>query len=233
MYDNPMHHLYQVREKSEEDRSKYLFNADTLFYRYATEGYAALPDELYYYYHDYVSYMNLGEAEKEVERMRDAARRYKSKALANEADLMKVSVLDYYKDSLLQVCNRIVREVAVRAGKEGDAVSRIRAMNFDFISNYRTGHYAYAFAFAPCVVEELNKLTDRQYTERREMFSIWDGPIWISAIIPVRSLTFAKRWSIRPVSFSTVPISAPVWSWATISVRSSSSTRPITISVPL
>ena len=152
MYDNPMHHLYQVREKSEEDRSKYLFNADTLFYRYATEGYAALPDELYYYYHDYVSYMSLEEAEKEVERMRDAARRYKSKALANEADLMKVSVLDYYKDSLLQVCNRIVREVAVRAGKEGDAVSRIRAMNFDFISNYRTGHYAYAFAFAPCVV---------------------------------------------------------------------------------
>ena len=161
MYDNPMHHLYQVREKSEEDRSKYLFNADTLFYRYATEGYAALPDELYYYYHDYVSYMSLEEAEKEVERMRDAARRYKSKALANEADLMKVSVLDYYKDSLLQVCNRIVREVAVRAGKEGDAVSRIRAMNFDFISNYRTGHYAHAFAFAPCVVEELNKLTDR------------------------------------------------------------------------
>lgn len=170
MYDNPMHHLYQVREKSEEDRSKYLFNADTLFYRYATEGYAALPDELYYYYHDYVSYMSLEEAEKEVERMRDAARRYKSKALANEADLMKVSVLDYYEDSLLQVCNRIVREVAVRAGKEGDAVSRIRAMNFDFISNYRTGHYAYAFAFAPRVVEELNKLTDRQYTERREMF---------------------------------------------------------------
>ena len=66
MYDNPMHHLYQVREKSEEDRSKYLFNADTLFYRYATEGYAALPDELYYYYHDYVSYMSLEEAEKEV-----------------------------------------------------------------------------------------------------------------------------------------------------------------------
>lgn len=64
---------------------------------------------------------------------------------------MKVSVLDYYEDSLLQVCNRIVREVAVRAGKEGDAVSRIRAMNFDFISNYRTGHYAYAFAFAPAL----------------------------------------------------------------------------------
>ena len=83
-----------------------------------------------------------------MERTRDAARRYKSKALANEADLMKVPVLDYYKDSLLQVCNRIVREVAVRAGKEGDAVTRIRAMKLDFISNYRTGHNAHYIAIA-------------------------------------------------------------------------------------
>lgn len=170
LYDSPMHHLYQMREKNEGNKSKYLFNADTLFYRYATEGYASVTDELYYYYHDYVSYMTLEEAEKEVERMRTASRRYKSKALANEVDLMKVSVLNYYEDSLLQVCNRIVRNVAVRAGKEGDAVSKIRAMNFDFISNYRTGHYAYAFAFAPRIVEELNKLTDQQYSERREMF---------------------------------------------------------------
>jgi len=170
MYDNPMHHLYQLREKHEEDSSRYLFNSDTLFYRYATNGYASLNDELYYYYHDYVSAMPLEEAEREVERMREAARRYNSKPLANEADLMKVQVLNYYEDSLLQVCNEIVRAVAARAGKEGDYVSMIRAMNFDFISNYRTKHYAYAFNFAPRVVEELNKLTDEQYSERREMF---------------------------------------------------------------
>lgn len=172
IHASPMHHLYQIREYREDSLEQSLssFNSDTLFYRYVTEGYTALPDELYYYYHDYVSNMQPEEADFEIARMREAARRYGSKELANEAELMQVMVVDYYQDDILQKCNQIVQKIAADAHKRGDRTMKIRAMNFEFISNFRTRNYAHAFRHAPFVEEELGKLTDEQYTERREMF---------------------------------------------------------------
>lgn len=174
-YGNNMHDLSQLylrREASEDARSREnaVFDSDSLFRAYATKGYAAIPDELYYYYHDYVSHLSPERVEEEIAHMKRAARQYRSEALANEAELMRVMVVDYYRDSLLQMCNRIVQDVAAKAGRRGDKVMRIRAMNFEFISNFRTGHYAHAFRHAPLVEQELNQLTDEEYTERREMF---------------------------------------------------------------
>lgn len=174
-YGNNMHDLSQLylrREASEDARSREnaVFDSDSLFRAYAELGYGAIPDELYYYYHDYVSNMSPERVEEEIEHMKRAAREYGSEALANEAELMRVMVVDYYQDSLLQVCNRIVQDVAAKAGRRGDRVMKIRAMNFEFISNFRTGHYAHAFRHAPLVEQELYTLTDEQYTERREMF---------------------------------------------------------------
>lgn len=174
-YGNNMHDLSQLylrREASEDARSREnaVFDSDSLFRAYAELGYGAIPDELYYYYHDYVSNMSPERVEEEIAHMKRAAREYGSEALANEAELMRVMVVDYYRDSLLQVCNRIVQDVAAKAGRRGDRVMKIRAMNFEFISNFRTGHYAHAFRHAPLVEKELYTLTDELYTERREMF---------------------------------------------------------------
>ncbi len=69
------------------------YDTERLYRRYAKDGFAACAGELYFYYQDITQRMSAEEQQVAISAMENAAKQYKSKTLALEAEWMRILLL--------------------------------------------------------------------------------------------------------------------------------------------
>jgi AraC-like DNA-binding protein len=69
------------------------YDTESLYRRYAKNGFAACAGDLYFYYQDLMQRMSAEEQQAAISAMENAAKHYKSKTLASEAEWMRILLL--------------------------------------------------------------------------------------------------------------------------------------------
>ena len=136
-------------------------NPDTFFYHVATWKHADLTEEFALYYDDYVHTLSTEAFEQEVENIKAAARRYRSKALEFETDYLSANLpLDNYSDM-----DRIaaIQQVLKRAEASGDLIQSLRARQYLIMLSYYTSQFHLFFSGAIKQLEDLEKISATDY----------------------------------------------------------------------
>lgn len=170
-YDSPMHHLYQTRKAMTD--SMYLpafneiryFDRDSLFTRYAENGYMSVREELRHYYSDILVRMPPDERLKEAEKATQFIRRLNNKSLFREIDYMHAialsdSTTDLYNKQMAQLWS-----VADQAKSRKDIEMELRTLSFIFQRLYMNQKYSETFSCARRIADILENTPESIYQE--------------------------------------------------------------------
>ena len=171
--------LGYIRES--EIPADWTFDADDFLRRYATAPAdprtGALPKEiildLNFYYDDYVMYLDYDGSEGhklEVERMKKAARKYKSKRLEDEVQYLEAFVI--YRHVVWGDDISHGRRVADRLKREGKRHLALR-MRYNLMRKANSGFddlYPLAFRIATELLEELEGVTDEEFIYKKAAY---------------------------------------------------------------
>jgi AraC-like DNA-binding protein len=166
-----MHHLYQTRKAMTD--SMYLhafketryFDRDSLFIRYAENGYMSVREELRHYYSDILVRMPPDERLKEVEKTTQTIRRLNHKSLFREIDYMKAIALS---DSTTYLYNKQMAQlwiVAEQAKSRKDIEIELRTLSFIFQRLYMNQKYSETFSCALRIAQLLEETPESVYPE--------------------------------------------------------------------
>jgi len=144
------------------------FNSDSIFYHIATRTRDQIADELNYYYYEIIPFFTTEKKKNELEKMKQAAKCYKSKTLENEAEFLTVQIMPDYQeaDVLPQKIDAFIK-LAAKARKNGNTQQELDAL-LQAISHY---FMTQVFRDAPMLEERLKEVSDKQYDSKGEAYS--------------------------------------------------------------
>ena len=145
------------------------FNIDSFLVRFATLPLKETYSELNYYYDDYVIHLGIEGGQRELERMRKAAKQYGSHRLKEETRFLEVFIL-YAIDWDEAINNG--RKVAVQLEKEGKRLLAVR-LKFDMLRKCNSvfdGLYHHAFNLAGELVDDLEKVTEEEFIYKKAAY---------------------------------------------------------------
>lgn len=139
------------------------YNSDSLFRKMADGGRThEVEDLLQHFYYQVMDYMPVEQQLREQEKMSDAARRYRSSFLQDEAGFMEILIDVYFRDSAGTAfddnagrMNRLIERAAERGDRNTECI-----LLFELFQMYRVhGNYAKAFGLAPVILQKAEALT--------------------------------------------------------------------------
>ncbi|MDR0691903.1 MAG: helix-turn-helix domain-containing protein [Prevotellaceae bacterium] len=151
------------------------YNSDSLFHKIATEGRThEVEDLLQHYYYQVMDYMSMEKRREEYSKMCEAARRYRSDFLQNEADFMEIAIELYPLDILsenfdakIEKMNKLVERAVKRGDRNTECV-----LLFEIFQMYKTyENYSKAFSFARTVLQKAEALTIEECPMLRIIYS--------------------------------------------------------------
>lgn len=176
-YVTPMHSMTRIRVYPsdsiyvKEYKETRYFNTDTLFYYLATRKYEEVEDEMYYYYYDVVPYMSHEQAMREIKKLRRIARRYDSREVYFESEFLALYVeLDKDNADKYGAVMDDMYQLAKKEAARGNVRNELYLLRFIFNVSYLDRYYARGFRFARITADRLDRLTDRQYPDRKATY---------------------------------------------------------------
>jgi AraC-like DNA-binding protein len=136
-------------------------NPDTFFYHVATRKHADLTEEFALYYDDYVHRLSIEAFEQEVEHMKAAARRYRSKALEFETDYLSVNLPHGNYSDMDRIA--ATQDLLKRAEASGNLIPILRARQYLIMHSYYTSQFHLFFSNAIKQLEDLEKISATDY----------------------------------------------------------------------
>jgi AraC-like DNA-binding protein len=151
------------------------YDSDSLFRKIAAEGRTReVEDLLQHYYFQIMDYMPVEKRRAEHGKMNEAARRYGSSLLKNEADFMEIIIEMYPLDTAgnsFEAKIDKMNELVERAVRRGDRNSECMLL-FEIFQIYKTHkNYAKAFSIAPTVLQKAELLTVEECPMLRIIYS--------------------------------------------------------------
>ena len=169
-----MHPLYDyypglgVILKSELPKD-WKFDVDTFLYRYATLPLSETHEEAEYYYADYITFLNKEEKQIELERIKKAAKKYKSRRLEDEIPLVDATVC-YNSNWIEQI--EYGWQITKQLEKKGKHIHAIR-LKSELFRKSNIGFddlYYHAFRIAEELIEDLDKVTEDEFVFKRATY---------------------------------------------------------------
>jgi AraC-like DNA-binding protein len=151
------------------------YNSDSLFHKMATEGRThEVEDLLQHLYFQIMDYLPMEKRRGEHAKMTEAARRYHSDFLKEEADFLEIEIEVYPLDiagrsfdAQIEKMNELI-EHAVRRGDRNTECIRLFEM-FQMYTTYE--NYATAFSIAPVLLQKAASLTIEECPMLRIIYS--------------------------------------------------------------
>lgn len=135
------------------------FEPDSIFWKYAHLNFNKSIDDLYEYY-DIVSFMSPEKQDQQVEKMRQAAKKYNSSSLMYEADFMQAL---FMPDNQLGFKIEQLKKIEQQAKDRNDLFMVLREMEVSFGLYWSSAQYAKAFHQAHMLDKELLKTSENEY----------------------------------------------------------------------
>ncbi|MDR3219353.1 MAG: hypothetical protein LBU22_10350, partial [Dysgonamonadaceae bacterium] len=155
------------------------FNVDTLCYRMATEGHSVLTDDLlHHYYYQIADYASEEQIERGYRKMIAAAKTYNCVWLRDEAEYMKVNASYFSKlfngpgvsEEELETSLKEMQGLTAQAIEKGYKSSQVELL-FEAFQIYKEfGSYAKAFKYAPAILAELEKASEKERYNRHGIY---------------------------------------------------------------
>ncbi|MDR2009010.1 MAG: helix-turn-helix domain-containing protein [Bacteroidales bacterium] len=145
------------------------FDVDAFLYRYATLPLSETHQDITYYYDDYVIHLDKEGKQRELERMKRAAKQYKSRRLEKEARYLDAFMI--YRSDWTKEIER-GWEVVRQFEKEGERILAIR-LKFDLLRKANAGfddHYYQGFLLAGELLGDLEKVTEEEFPQKRSVY---------------------------------------------------------------
>lgn len=139
------------------------FYSDSIFINYAQKGFLYVINDLYDYYEDIAPYMSLKLRKKEVLKMRQIAKDYKSLALDREADYLQAVTLPENSKRRVDIKIAEMQRIANEASKRGDIILKLRSMEAIFDVCWRKTRYAQALRQGYIIDKELQNVSEDEY----------------------------------------------------------------------
>lgn len=170
-YDSPMHHLYQTRKAMTDSlyvaafKETRYFDRDSLFRRYAENGYLSVKEELRHFYSDILRRMSPAERLKEAEKTTQVIRRLSNKEVLHEIDYLHAVALSDSTADLFARRMGLLWKVADKAKKQDDREMELRSLSFIFDHLYMNQKYSEAFACGQRIEQLLDETPESVYPD--------------------------------------------------------------------
>jgi len=142
------------------------FNSDSVFYHVAVRKRADVEDELRFYYFDIIPYTSEKQKENELKKMKQAAKRYKSRALEDEIECMEIIIMPENTDKAKEIKMDAFKRLAKKEAKRGNIHRELCAL-------FQTIYYntlPSIFRNAPELVKRLQEVSDEQFDGKGEVY---------------------------------------------------------------
>ncbi|MDR1554160.1 MAG: helix-turn-helix domain-containing protein [Prevotellaceae bacterium] len=148
------------------------YNSDSLFYKMATHGRTLEVEDLlhHFYYQILEDYAPREKIDEEYRKMRQAAKKYNSSLLADEADYMETYFMQADSDSLWNIKDERLNELINEAAENGNYANECRLQFELFHSCLNHRQYSRAFKYAALLLNRMKNMTDSDYFKRRETY---------------------------------------------------------------
>jgi AraC-like DNA-binding protein len=148
------------------------YNSDSLFYKIATQGRTLEVEELLHHFYNQIleDHATREKINEECRKMRQAAQTYRSEILEDEADYMETYFMQADSDSLWNIKDERMNELARKAAKKGHNANECRLLFELFHACLNHRQYDRAFKYAAVLLEKMKNMDDSDYFKRRETY---------------------------------------------------------------
>ncbi|MDR2652532.1 MAG: helix-turn-helix domain-containing protein [Prevotellaceae bacterium] len=148
------------------------YNSDSIFYKMATQGRTFEVEDLLHhlYYQILEDYASREKIDEEYRKMREAAKKYNSSLLEDEADYMEIYFMHADNDSLWNIKDERMNELMRKAAKSKQYANECRLTFELFHACLNHRQYDRAFKYAAILLDKMKNMTNSDYFNRRSTY---------------------------------------------------------------
>ncbi|MCL2596216.1 MAG: helix-turn-helix domain-containing protein [Paludibacter sp.] len=169
-YPDRMHYPVQFTKENPNDSvfaEQYgeviKFNSDSIFYHIATRKPSEIADEIDFYFIEILLHASIEKQKSEFEKMKQAAKRYNSKSLKDIIESRNIEFMPRKTQKDIDLRIDASKKFAEKMAKEGNIQEELNAL---YGSISLPNFWPQVFRIAPVLEEKLQKVSDRQYSEK-------------------------------------------------------------------